>query len=92
MTVHEFFRSLANNGRYTSLGCYPLFYLMSDGEVLCPPCAYAERFQIGRAIRDKANWTGWRVIGHDVYWEGPPTPCAHCGEDIESAYGDPEQS
>lgn len=87
-TVHEFLQSL-KQGRFTSLGSYPLFYLMSDGAVMCPPCAYRERFRIARAIRDKDR-SGWRAVAMDVHWEGPAEDCCECNEPILSAYGDPD--
>ena len=61
---------------YTSIGSYPLFYLVSrSGATFCHACAPAE----GLTERD----------GH-VHWEGRPLECDTCGADIESAYGNPE--
>ena len=85
------FRRDVRNGRYTSYGCYPLFFLVSDGEALCFDCAYTERGNIIRAIH--GGWAdGWRVVACDANWEDPAMYCAHCGERIESAYAEDDVS
>ena len=74
-------------GRYAWPGGYPLFLVCSDGAALCWTCVEAERSSIWRSTAlDLAD--GWRAEGFDVNWEAT-MPCDHCGEDIESAYGDP---
>lgn len=60
-------------------GGYPVQYYTKDGLTVCPECANRDVDQ------------SQEVVGGDVYWEGPPTPCEDCGELIESAYGDPEE-
>lgn len=63
---------------YTSVGCYPIFYLRArSGTTYCHICARTE------GLTEKN--------GH-VHWEGRPLECDTCGQDIESAYGDPEES
>jgi hypothetical protein len=69
---------------YTDLGRYPLFYLMDDGEALCPSCANEHRHL------DTGEPDGWHVIGQDVNWEDGELFCAHCNKRIESAYAEPE--
>jgi len=64
--------------RYTSYGCYPIVYLTRRDNCLCADCATAND--------DEDDPT---VIG-DVHWEGAPLTCDECGEEIESAYGDPD--
>lgn len=66
-------------------GGYPVYTILSDGEVLCPKCARAEFKQIVRATREKLR-DGWRAAGVEILWEGEEY-CAHCGEELESAYG-----
>ena len=61
-------------------GGYPMYYFDKHGDVLCPRCA-------NREIDDSAA-----IVNGGVYWEGPIIQCDDCGEDIESAYGDPEES
>jgi hypothetical protein len=57
-------------------GGYPIVYYDKNGESFCGKCA--------------SNYQGFDPIKYaDVYYEGPPQQCAECGEEIESAYGDP---
>lgn len=71
---------------YAWPGGYPRILVMHDGEALCPKCCRAEFRQIAystiRGITD-----GWTPAGADIHWEGMPLVCAHCGGEIESAYG-----
>jgi hypothetical protein len=77
-------------GGFAWPGGYPLYLIMSD----CEPATFD-------AVR--ANWRGivsafltgnarddWRVIGCEVHWEGAALICAISGEQIESAYGNPD--
>jgi hypothetical protein len=82
-------RQVKNAARdaYAWPGGYPLFVLMTDGEAICPKCAKNNFGLIGRATRDGTRG-GWAAAGVDIHWEGLPLTCAHCGEDIESAYGE----
>lgn len=73
---------------FTSVGSYTLVYLTRDHEVLCPDCANGENGSEACEGHEEAQWD---LVGCDVYWEGPPVQCAHCGCDIESSYGDPEE-
>jgi len=82
-------------GLRTSLGGYPLLWLMSDGECICPKCARNNRALLRLAMRDKRT-TGycdrdWLPVAIDVHWEGAPIQCAHCNGLIESAYGEPDE-
>ena len=72
--------------RFAWPGGYPLMVVMADGECLCSDCARSEFGLIGRATRD-ADRSGWLAIGADVNWEDDSLNCAHCGEQIQSAYG-----
>jgi len=87
-TVREFMQAL-RSGKYTWPGCYPTFFVTSDGEVLSHDSARSEVWQIARAIRD--NDRG-RVVGVDVNWEDPSLYCDHSNERIESAYAEPEDA
>ena len=71
-----------NDGKlpfYAWPGCYPLYYIDKENNVLCPECAnnYDEYSE--------------PLVDYDVYWEGPPMTCDNCGKEIESAYGDPDE-
>lgn len=76
-------------GEYAWPGGYPLFLLTSDGCPLCFDCAREEFSQIAYAIKYKLN-DGWRIVGCDINYEEKDMLCGHCGERIESAYGDDE--
>lgn len=73
---------------YAWPGGYPIVYVMADGECLCPDCANGEN---GSEASETAEDPGWRLDGCEVHYEGPPITCAHCGKEIESAYGDPDE-
>lgn len=60
--------------KYTSFGCYPLFYIAPPDTVLCHECAAAER---------EGELTA------EVNWESPDLYCDECSCVIESAYGEP---
>jgi hypothetical protein len=64
---------------YTWPGGYPLLYLTEEGIILCPSCA------------SKTDTFDPATTG-DVYWEGPAITCEECNADIDSAYGDPEET
>ena len=62
--------------KYTSIGCYPIFYLDPGTECLCADCAR------------KAEAEGEPIDGQAVNWEDPDLYCAACEERIESAYAE----
>ena len=69
--------------KYTSVGCYPIFYV--DGAhacVLCPQCVEKEEID-GRLPDD---------ISEAVNWEDPHLYCDECSNRIESAYAEEEAS
>jgi hypothetical protein len=73
---------------FTSVGSYTIVYYCADGGELCPACANGDNGS--DATEDPEADSQWRLIGCDVYWEGPVLQCAHCNADIESSYGDPD--
>lgn len=80
----------AARDKYAWPGGYPLIVVMSDCEVMCCDCARENFDLIGRATRDNDR-SGWAAAGVDIHWEGPPELCCHCGGEIPSAYGDPDE-
>lgn len=80
-------RAALRAGKYTSLGSYPVFYIVSDGESLCVNCVRENYRVISSAVRERSR-DGWRVIACDVNYEDITMTCAHCGQLIESAYGE----
>lgn len=87
-TVKELMQSL-REGKYTSAGGYPKFWLCDDGAALSYEAMVAEIWLVARAVRDRDR-NGWRVVGYDINWDDPDLCCAHTGELIPSAYGEPD--
>ena len=82
-TIEDFENALKTNG-FTSLGCYPLYFITNDGGILSFETCVEEADRIREAIKDNDDF-GWRVCGCDVNWESVLF-CDHSGEQIESAY------
>lgn len=82
-----------DNGKFPAYawpGGYPIIYVMEDSDVLCPPCVNGENgSEVGSP--DVDGDPQWTVAVCDCYWEGPVLYCGHCGGEIESAYGDPDE-
>lgn len=74
-----------SNGKlsaYAWPGGYPLYYVMDDGEVLCPACVNDP----SNPAHEAGAADGWRIVGADVNYEDANLYCAHCNKHIESAY------
>jgi len=64
---------------YASPGGYPVLATV-DATCLCADCA-------------KKVYLDERVdVNLDIYWEGPTEYCDACNTEIESAYGDPDDT
>ena len=74
---------------YAWPGGYPIYTVMSDGELLCPECA-RENFRQIVADTNARYGGSWRAAGADIKYEGPDEQCAHCSKPLPSAYGDPD--
>jgi hypothetical protein len=77
---------LAIREPYSGPGGYPIYMILSNGELLCRDCAREN----WRSIVDSTKHgygDGWEVVGVDVLWEGLDF-CTHCSKQLESAYGD----
>lgn len=85
MTGLDFSKQL-KHGRYTSLGSYPVFLVMTDGGCLCWDCAKEEapRIRLAAMVQDTSEW---RPASFEVNWESE-IYCDNCYQRIESAYGD----
>lgn len=79
-----------SQGKYTSIGSYPIFFITADGGVLSYDTVKEERETIAEAIEDDDTSGGWRVNAADVNWEDPDLIDDHTGERIESAYAEDE--
>ncbi len=66
---------------YTSVGGYPLFYIVGEGDVCCPTC-----------VNDPSTgvdpWCGNKVTAYDINYECVDLYCDDCNERIESAYAE----
>lgn len=87
-TVKELIQSL-REGKYSSLGSYPKFWLCDDGGELSYEAVVENIWLVARSVRDKRK-DGWQVIGVDINWEDADMYCSHTGKRIPSAYAEPE--
>lgn len=71
--------------KYAWPGGYPMFMIMSDGDVLCHTCTKKNLKQILTSTREKAR-DGWKAGGVDINYEDKDLYCANCDEQIEVAY------
>jgi hypothetical protein len=68
---------------YTDVGCYPVFYLVTDGReehIYCPWCC------------EETTDDDLTIVGAQPNWEDPDLECAECGSRIESAYAEKENA
>ena len=68
-------------------GGYPRYAITSDGRALCPWCVTEQLGSIVTSVIQHAH-DGWKVEAIDINWEDTRLYCDHCGNLIESAYGD----
>lgn len=59
-------------------GGYPLYYLDTEGNILCAQCANTQ-------LADE--YEHFRPVAWGIHYEGEPLDCDQCSEDIDSAYG-----
>jgi len=85
--VRQFLDAL-RAGPYTSVGCYPVFVLLTDGSTLSHSAALENVWEIARSTRD--GYGCWEFEAADINWEEPELYCDQTGERIESAYAEPE--
>lgn len=69
---------------YTSLGSYPRYGILSDGQPICPKCCREEISSI--MVADHAD--RWLLVGDSVNYEDSSLFCSNCSELIPSACGD----
>jgi hypothetical protein len=66
---------------YAWPGGYQIMYYIG-GDPVCPSCIMG--VLRGHTVTDDCE------ILRDIFYEGSPETCSECGEEIESAYGDPD--
>lgn len=76
--------------RYSEWGAYALIYVTPHGGVLCPSCV-RDDIEVGR-YGPGGYKAGGLAMFCEIYWEGPVISCGGCGEELESAYGEPEET
>ncbi len=70
---------------------YTSLHLMADGESICDACLKDNRSEILNAtVFNYGTNEQWQYEGSYHHAEGPAHFCAHCNEEIESDYGDPD--
>jgi hypothetical protein len=84
----EDLKEALRQGKYSSVGSYPLFFLASDGEALSWDSVRENIRECFDAIKRQDRTGGWLIVEQDVNWEDPSMFCAHSGERIESAYAE----
>lgn len=62
--------------KFTSIGCYPVYYLDSEGNTVCADCANDD------------DHDGNAPSAAGVNWEDPDLYCDECSKRIESAYAE----
>jgi len=71
-------------GQWTGIGCYPLYFITSDGEALSFDAVRQGLHQVIASIKNRSS-DGWRVVALDINYEGEIW-CAHTEERIPAAY------
>jgi hypothetical protein len=82
------FRHQLAEGAYTSVGCYPKYFVTADGGVLSVKAALENKRLVERAMRLPGTDKQWQVVGCDINWESTDLYCDDSGERIESAYAE----
>ena len=71
--------------RWTSYawpGCYPMYYLVADMEVICPVCA---NDYLARTLDPED--TQWHIVGSAINDEDQDMYCVHCNKHMEPSCG-----
>lgn len=80
-------RATLRAGDVTWPGCYPLFFITSDGGALAFDTVRDNLRSVLDSIRTKCD-DGWRVVACEVNYEDTELYDDHTGRKIESAYGE----
>ena len=73
---------------FTFPGGYTMYALMDDGETLCHQCC-CENKEVHEGNEYDPQW---QFVDVYIHWEGPAEICSHCGTELPSEYGDPDES
>ena len=82
--------------RYGWEGCYPLFYRVGNGGILCPDCANMAEREGLTAVDDpdhiSIEESQWHIVAQEANYENPELFCDHCYARIESAYAEEDNN
>ena len=79
---------------YAWPGGYPMYGIMHDGECLCAKCKDKNKQLITdntNCKKEDATDLQWRMVGAEINYEDEYLNCCHCGDNIQSAYGEEEE-
>lgn len=88
VNLKDLFASL-REGRFTSYGCYPKYWVTKDDSVLSYDAVLENIWEIARATRDGTD-KSWDMAGVAINWQATDLYCDVTGQRIESAYAEPE--
>ena len=71
---------------YAWPGGYPIYFIMQDGEAMCPSCVTRNKKLINEAYADRD--VQWNVVSSSVNYEDTDLYCCNCNAKIEAAYAD----
>jgi len=82
-------RAALRAGEYTGFGCYPLYFITTDGCALSFDSVRQNLRLVTNSVRHDYQ-DGWGVVAVEVNWEDSDLYCDHSGERIPSAYAEPD--
>ena len=85
-------RATLRAGSWAFPGGYEIALYTSGGEMVSIKGLLADKGALYQALYDVRTRQHGRIVGADIYYEGPTMECAYTGLPIESAYGDPEEN
>jgi hypothetical protein len=78
-------------GEFTSVGGYPLYFLMGDNEAMSFDSARRNIDSICYAMQHEGPRDSWRIVGIEINYEDDELYCVHNNSRIPSAYGAPDE-
>ena len=78
-------KAALREGKYTGVGCYPCYFITSDGCALSFESVLQNFKSVIDSVKNEIN-DGWRVVAMDVNYEDAELTCDHTGKPIEYAY------
>jgi len=84
MNLNELKDSAGKYPSYAWPGGYPLFYVTSDGDLICPKCVNDSK----NAFHTDGEKDSWTLAAYDINYEDASLYCDVCCQRIESAYAE----